>query len=119
MSAHANADHYYVPHGSHWPIVGSIGLFTTLASAALWLEDVSFGRMLFLSTVIGALCGFVGMYASYEAGVPSGTMIVLTGAALFCLALVVTGLKGLRRTAGMDEHISDAPVTARVGAPTA
>ncbi|HSC47756.1 MAG TPA: cytochrome c oxidase subunit 3 [Gammaproteobacteria bacterium] len=47
MSAHANADHYYVPHGSHWPIIGSVGLFTTLASAALWLEDVALGRYLF------------------------------------------------------------------------
>ena len=47
MSAHANADHYYIPHGSHWPIIGSIGLFTTLASAALWLEDVALGRYLF------------------------------------------------------------------------
>src|SRR6478735_2407380 len=97
----------------------------TLVAAMLVIPAVvarmmtnSFGRMLFLSTVIGALCGFVGMYASYEAGVPSGTMIVLTGAALFCLALVVTGVKGLRRTAGMDEHITDAPVAARVGAPT-
>ena len=47
MSAHANADHYYIPHGSHWPIIGSVGLFTTLASAALWLEDVALGRYLF------------------------------------------------------------------------
>ena len=77
----------------------------------------SFGRMLVLSTVIGALCGLVGMYASYEAEVPSGTMIVLTGAAVFCVALAVTGMKGLRRTAGMDEHVTDAPVTARVSRP--
>jgi ABC-type Mn2+/Zn2+ transport system permease subunit len=39
------------------------------------------------------------MYASYYAEVPSGTMIVLTGAALFVAALVVTGGRGLRRTA--------------------
>src|SRR6478735_7579099 len=98
----------------------------TLVAAMLVIPAVvarmmtnSFGRMLFLSTVIGALCGLVGMYASYEAEVPSGTMIVLTGAAVFCVALAVTGLKGLRRTAGMDEHVTDAPVTARIGAPTA
>ncbi|HEX2667382.1 MAG TPA: cytochrome c oxidase subunit 3 [Gammaproteobacteria bacterium] len=51
MSVHVTAgydkSHYYVPHGSHWPIVGSIGLFTTLAGAALWMEDVAFGEMLF------------------------------------------------------------------------
>ena len=29
---------YYVPHGSHWPIVGSIGLFTTVFGAANWMN---------------------------------------------------------------------------------
>lgn len=76
--------------------------------ARMWTD--SFGRMLALSTVIGAVCGFVGMYASYEAEVPSGTMIVLTGAAVFAITLAVTGLRGLRRTAGLDEHVLDAPV---------
>ncbi len=28
-------DHYYVPHGSHWPIVASIGLFTGVIGAAM------------------------------------------------------------------------------------
>jgi cytochrome c oxidase subunit 3 len=28
-------DHYYVPHGSHWPIVASIGLTTGVVGAAL------------------------------------------------------------------------------------
>lgn len=89
----------------------------TLVAAMLVIPPViarmitdSFSRMLVLSTVIGAACGFVGMYASYEADVPSGTMIVLTGAALFCLTLAFTGLRGLRRTAGLDEHVVDAPV---------
>ncbi|WP_300618284.1 cytochrome c oxidase subunit 3 [Dokdonella sp.] len=30
---------YYVPHGSHWPIVGSLGLFGTVSGAAMWLND--------------------------------------------------------------------------------
>jgi cytochrome c oxidase subunit III len=63
MSAHANSDHYYVPHGSHWPIVGSIGLFTTLSSAALWLEDVSIGRYLFpvgLCIILFMMFGWFG-----------------------------------------------------------
>lgn len=29
------SDHYYVPHGSHWPIVASIGLATGVVGAAL------------------------------------------------------------------------------------
>ncbi|NCT68525.1 MAG: cytochrome c oxidase subunit 3 [Rhodanobacteraceae bacterium] len=30
---------YYVPHGSHWPIVGSLGLISTLSGAALWMDE--------------------------------------------------------------------------------
>jgi cytochrome c oxidase subunit III len=30
---------YYVPHGSHWPIIGSFGLLGTLGGAGLWLDD--------------------------------------------------------------------------------
>lgn len=35
---------YYVPHGSHWPIVGSFGLLGTLGGAALWLDEVDIGK---------------------------------------------------------------------------
>jgi manganese/iron transport system permease protein/iron/zinc/copper transport system permease protein len=73
------------------------------AVVARMLTD-SFGRMMWLSTAIGAGCGLVGMYASYFAEVPSGTMIVLTGAALFVVVLVVTGAGGLRRTSGLADH---------------
>jgi len=83
----------------------------TLVAAMLVIPAVvarmvtnSFTTMLWLSTVVGAGCGLVGMYASYFAGVPSGTMIVLTGAAVFLLALVVTGWRSLGRTVGMDDH---------------
>ena len=37
MSQHAE-DSYYVPHGSKWPIVGSLGMITMLASAANWMN---------------------------------------------------------------------------------
>lgn len=37
MAHHAD-DHYYVPHGTRWPIIGSIGMFTMLASAAYWVN---------------------------------------------------------------------------------
>jgi cytochrome c oxidase subunit 3 len=37
MAQHAE-DLYYVPHGSKWPIVGSLGMITMLASAASWLN---------------------------------------------------------------------------------
>ncbi|MDQ1712573.1 MAG: manganese transport system permease protein [Frankiaceae bacterium] len=65
----------------------------------------SFTRMLWISTAVGAVCGFVGMNLSYHLDVPSGTMIVLTGAVVFALTFAVTGLRGLRRTAGLDDHV--------------
>jgi manganese/iron transport system permease protein/iron/zinc/copper transport system permease protein len=76
------------------------------AVIARMLTD-SFARMLVYSTVIGALCGLVGMYLSYYAGVPSGTMIVLVGATVFVIVLAVTGGRGLRRSAGLDSHSED------------
>ena len=76
------------------------------AVVARMLTD-SFGRMLVLSTLIGAGSGVVGMYLSYYAGVPSGTMIVLVGAAAFLVVLAITGGRGLRRSAGLDSHSED------------
>ena len=83
----------------------------TLVAAMLVIPAVigriltdSFGKMLAWSTAVGTFCGFVGMYASYYAGVPSGTMIVLVGAALFVIVLAITGGRGLRRSAGLDKH---------------
>lgn len=73
------------------------------AVVARMLTD-SFSRMLILSTVIGLASGIIGMYLSYFAGVPSGTMIVLVGAALFVIVLAATGGRGLRRTSGVDSH---------------
>ena len=83
------------------------------AVIARMLTD-SFSRMLTLSTVIGIACGAIGMYLSYFAGVPSGTMIVLVGAALFLIVLAATGGRGLRRSAGLDSH-AEGPVLAPVG----
>lgn len=73
------------------------------AVIARMLTD-SFSRMLWLSTAVGTACGLIGMYLSYYAGVPSGTMIVLVGAVVFLIVLAVTGGRGLRRSAGLDNH---------------
>ncbi|HYM33899.1 MAG TPA: cytochrome c oxidase subunit 3 [Steroidobacteraceae bacterium] len=40
------ADKYYVPHGSPWPIFGSVALFCTMSGAALFLNDSSGGGYL-------------------------------------------------------------------------
>lgn len=36
---HQHHQHYYVPTHSHWPIVGSIGLFTMVVGGVQWLHD--------------------------------------------------------------------------------
>ncbi|HSM68083.1 MAG TPA: cytochrome c oxidase subunit 3 [Xanthomonadales bacterium] len=39
---------YYVPHATRWPIVGSLGMVTMLASAAFWLNGAGSARWLFM-----------------------------------------------------------------------
>jgi cytochrome c oxidase subunit 3 len=46
-----DANAYYVPHGSKWPAVGTIGLFTTMFGAANWLNEVSWGEPVFFAGV--------------------------------------------------------------------
>ena len=64
------------------------------AVVARMLTD-SFGRMLWLATLIGTVCGAVGMYLSYHLEIPSGTTIVLTNALVFLVVLLVTRGRGL------------------------
>jgi len=84
----------------------------TLVAAMLVIPAVvarmltnSFSKMLVASAGIGAGCGFVGMYLSYYAGVPSGTMIVLTGSVVFALAL---SLRSIRGVINRRSHTADA-----------
>jgi ABC-type Mn2+/Zn2+ transport system permease subunit len=84
----------------------------TLVAATLVIPAVvarmltnSFSRMLWLSTLIGTGCGFVGMNASYHLDVPSGTTIVLTGTILFGVVLALTGGSRLRRTADLEGRV--------------
>jgi cytochrome c oxidase subunit 3 len=37
MAHHAD-DTYYIPHGTKWPIIGSLGMITMLASAGFWVN---------------------------------------------------------------------------------
>jgi len=84
-------------------------LGVTLVAATLVIPAVvarmltdSFGRMLILATVIGAVCGFVGMNLSYHLDVQSGPTIVLVGATVFAAVFAVTGQRGRRRAAMLD-----------------
>ncbi len=71
------------------------------AVVARMLTD-SFGRMLGLAAVIGAVCGFGGMIASYHLDVASGPTIVLVASLLFVLAFGASGR--LRQRAGAVGH---------------
>ena len=51
MAHHAD-DSYYVPHGTKWPIIGSLGMITLMASAAFWVNDSATAPWTFL---VGAL----------------------------------------------------------------
>lgn len=66
------------------------------------LATDSFGRMLFLSSGVGALCGFVGMYVSYYFDVASGATIVLVASGVFVLVFAVTALTARRRLSILD-----------------
>ena len=83
----------------------------TLIAAALVVPAVvarmvtsSFSTMLWLSSLVGAVCGFVGMNLSYHLDVASGPTIVLVGAVLFGVALVASGGRGRHRLGGVAAH---------------
>jgi len=78
----------------------------TLIAAALVIPPVTarlltdnFSRLAALSVVIGAGCGFIGMYVSYYVDVSSGANIVLVAAAAFVLAMVYSAVRQRLATA--------------------
>ena len=66
----------------------------------------SFHRMLWISVVIGAVCGFGGVYLSYYLDWPSGATVVLTAATLFVVAYLVSSIRNRRPVpdVGIDVH---------------
>ena len=62
MAQHAE-DSYYVPHGSKWPIVGSLGMITMLASAAVWMNGSPAAQWFFwlgVAIIIFMMFGWFG-----------------------------------------------------------
>ena len=98
-------------------VLGVILIAATLVIPAVVARMLtnSFARMLWLSTLIGAACGFGGMVLSYHLDVSSGATIVLVGAALFAVVFAGTGERGRRRAAGLGEH--EGPALVGVPAP--
>jgi ABC-type Mn2+/Zn2+ transport system permease subunit len=75
-------------------------LGVTLIAAVLVIPAViarlltdSFPRMLWISVVVGTLCGFFGVYVSYYLNISSGASVVLVGAAVFLVAFVTSGIR--------------------------
>jgi len=49
--SHASHDHYYVPHGTTWPIIGTIGLTTLFVGFSNYLNGNSIGTWFMLAGV--------------------------------------------------------------------
>lgn len=87
-------------------IVASINVVgVTLIAATLVIPSTtarlltdSFGRMIVISTMIGAVAGILGMYVSYWLDISSGATIVLLEAAAFLLVFVGTTVTRRRRS---------------------
>ncbi len=59
----ASPGHYYVPHGTHWPILGSIGLTTLLGGFAVYLNGADSGLVVMLvglAITLGMMFGWFG-----------------------------------------------------------
>jgi len=60
-------DRYYVPHGSHWPAVGSLGLLLLMVGVSMWLNGSEAGFWIMLAgfgTIIFMLTGWFGIVIS-------------------------------------------------------
>jgi cytochrome c oxidase subunit 3 len=62
--AHAPTDKYYVPHGSPWPIVGSVALFTSVSGGALWFNHVTAGPWFLTAGLLLLIFMFAGWFGT-------------------------------------------------------
>ena len=85
-----------------------ISALLVLPATSARLITNSFGRMLWLSPLLGAVFGCVGMYASWFADVPSGAVIILAGTLVFVVLYTSVGVRRRARVAGMDHHANPA-----------
>lgn len=64
---------YYIPHGSHWPIVGSIALFATMIGFSSMLNELSFGAPLMMVGLAILAAMMMGWFATVIKESESGT----------------------------------------------
>jgi cytochrome c oxidase subunit III len=64
--AHAHtaedADRYYIPHGSKWPAIGAVALFTTMLGAAMLLTGVAAWPWVFGLGLAAVIYMFIGWF---------------------------------------------------------
>lgn len=89
----------------------------TLIAAAIVIPPVAarlltdaFGRLVLLSLLIGAACGFAGMFVSFYADIASGPAIILLAAAIFGTVYTLTALRGSRRKVGATGRAAESPL---------
>ncbi len=81
-----------------------ISALLVLPAVTARLMTNSFGRMLWLSPVLGAVFGGVGMYISWYADVPSGAVIILAGTLVFIAAYSAVGVRRRAQLASINHH---------------
>lgn len=90
-------------------------LGATLIAATLVIPPITarlltdnFARMMAISVVVGAACGFTGIYVSYYVDISSGASIVLVAAGAFMLALLYSAARNRIAAAGLAPDTSGA-----------
>ena len=63
MTTHSD-EHYYVPHGSHWPAVGSLGLLFLMVGVSSWLNGAGTGFYIMLTGVAIIIFMITGWFAA-------------------------------------------------------
>jgi ABC-type Mn2+/Zn2+ transport system permease subunit len=87
-------------------VIGALLITAMLVipAASVRLLVSSIRSMLIWSPVVGATCGFVGMYLSWYADVPSGAAITLVGTAVFAVAYAFSDAARRRSLARLEAH---------------
>ncbi len=81
-----------------------ISAMLVLPAATARLTTNSIGRMLWLSPLLGAAFGFVGMYVSWYADVPSGAVITIVGTLAFAVVYLSADVSKRRAITKLDDH---------------
>jgi manganese/iron transport system permease protein/iron/zinc/copper transport system permease protein len=87
-------------------VIGALLITAMLVipAATVRLVVTSIRSMLIWSPVLGAACGFVGMYVSWYADVPSGAAITLVGTSVFAVAFAFSDAARRRSLARLERH---------------